>query len=166
MAEMEDDLVRRYNEKVSPEDHVLFCGDIFFRCPSSEYERIIGRLNGRKSLVIGNHDPSPTVMRLLGFETVDHILRFDIEGVPCVVCHYPYAASESYMRENGIKDKYAKLRPPKQQGTVLIHGHTHSLEKAKVAYSSVHVGVDAWGLGPAPIQEVAVLVKEIQASWR
>jgi len=165
ISEMEEDFVKRFNAKVQPEDHVLFCGDVFFpkkKTDPSEFGRVLERLNGRKSLVIGNHDPSPAVMRQF-FEMVTNQLELVIEGVDCLVCHYPYAYSESYLSQTGIKDKYFHLRPMWVEGRILIHGHTHSLNKRNG--DSIHVGVDAWDLGPASLQEVSELVKEIQRGW-
>lgn len=51
--EMDEELVRRYNEKVGPKDKVYFLGDCVInrRCLPT-----LARLNGDKVLIRGNHD--------------------------------------------------------------------------------------------------------------
>lgn len=52
---MTDDMIGWYNEMVHPEDRVYMLGDMAFS--SANIERSIGRMNGRKVLVPGNHEP-------------------------------------------------------------------------------------------------------------
>lgn len=54
VIEMEDELVRRWNSCVNPNDFIIHCGDVSMN--KTGYDRVINRLNGRKILVIGNHD--------------------------------------------------------------------------------------------------------------
>lgn len=53
--EMNDDLVRRWNDTVSPSSVVLHLGDVALG-PIEESIGLTARLNGRKLLVPGNHD--------------------------------------------------------------------------------------------------------------
>lgn len=51
--EMDEELVRRWNAVVRPQDHVYHLGDVAMR---KERLAIVRRLNGHKRLVFGNHD--------------------------------------------------------------------------------------------------------------
>lgn len=53
--EMNSELVKRWNEKVSKGDIVYVLGDMFW-CKSSEAVPVLRQLNGQKFLVKGNHD--------------------------------------------------------------------------------------------------------------
>src|SRR5574337_2027478 len=55
--EMNEQMVSRWNSVVSNEDHVIFGGDFMF----AKEDKWFDRLNGRKTLVVGNHDHSRTI---------------------------------------------------------------------------------------------------------
>lgn len=54
-TQMTEDMIDWYNELVSPEDRVYILGDVAFS--ATKMRLSVGRLNGRKVLVKGNHDP-------------------------------------------------------------------------------------------------------------
>jgi calcineurin-like phosphoesterase family protein len=50
--EMDEEMIERWNKVVTPEDHVYHLGDVYFSKDSNfQY-----RLNGKKRLILGNHD--------------------------------------------------------------------------------------------------------------
>jgi calcineurin-like phosphoesterase family protein len=51
--EMDEEMVRRWNETVKPEDKVYHLGDVVI---SAKFLPILSRLNGNKRLIRGNHD--------------------------------------------------------------------------------------------------------------
>jgi calcineurin-like phosphoesterase family protein len=51
--EMDEELVRRHNEVVKPNDKCYFLGDVVIRRQNLQ---ILNRLNGKKVLIRGNHD--------------------------------------------------------------------------------------------------------------
>ena len=52
--EMNEELVKRWNEVVGPEDLVIHLGDVVM---SHRHLPVMARLNGTKELILGNHDP-------------------------------------------------------------------------------------------------------------
>ena len=70
VEEMDEKLIRNWNNTVSKNDKVLFLGDFAF----GSRERVIelgNMLNGRKTIVLGNHDRfQPRVYIDAGFESV------------------------------------------------------------------------------------------------
>ena len=56
MKEMEEELIRRWNDRVTAVDTVYILGDFCWR-PSNAWIPLVQRLNGRKVLIRGNHDP-------------------------------------------------------------------------------------------------------------
>jgi calcineurin-like phosphoesterase family protein len=60
IEEHDEELVRRWNSVVRKGDLVWHLGDFVF---GSKSIAIAGRLNGRKKLVLGNHDPSTEYLK-------------------------------------------------------------------------------------------------------
>lgn len=107
--DMTEAIIKRWNEVVQPEDLVIHLGDVFF-CGAKRAEEIASRLNGRKILVLGNHDGmSKTKYRKLGFEPYQY---YFIEGL--FLSHYPQSNSAI---TSAIKN-----------GAIVgnVHGHVHS----------------------------------------
>ena len=57
VQEMEEEMIRRWNAKVSPEDHVFVVGDMFGSVTSAHAGEIVHTLHGKIHLIRGNHDP-------------------------------------------------------------------------------------------------------------
>ena len=62
---MNDYMVDRWNSVVKPGDKVYHLGDVVMG-DSAERMQIIGRLNGTKTLILGNHD-TPNMNRYRGY---------------------------------------------------------------------------------------------------
>ncbi|HEV7717187.1 MAG TPA: metallophosphoesterase family protein [Steroidobacteraceae bacterium] len=151
VAEMDQELERRYCAAVKPGDDVLFCGDVSF-ADDAVTTALLLRLPGRKVLVRGNHDGTITHCLRMGFAFVADVLHLQIAGHRVTVCHYPPANATSDVR-------YPDRRPPAPaQGAFVLHGHTH--EKARRIGRRIHVGVDAWDYAPVPYAAVEALVRE------
>lgn len=54
--EMNEDLIRRWNNKVSPGDIVYVLGDLIWKTYNKSAADLIKRLNGQIILIKGNHD--------------------------------------------------------------------------------------------------------------
>lgn len=66
VEEMDEEMKRRWNEIVGPEDTVYHLGDVCMRKSMTPYW---GReLNGRKMLILGNHDRSFIFMERAGWQ--------------------------------------------------------------------------------------------------
>jgi len=158
---MEEGLVERYNDKVKDKDLIIWVGDCFFYKSVTEAKFLLDMMNGRKILVMGNHDVrnGKYFMAEAGFDAViEKEMFLCIGGRICRVNHYPYWKTPHGRKTGGMDDRYRERRPPRVKGEVLIHGHTHSNERR--SGNSIHVGLDAWDYGPAMMNEVAELVAQ------
>jgi len=150
---MQEELIKRHNEVVGPDDTILYLGDMFFMKPHAA-EKIMTRLNGRKYLLRGNHDKRITDSQFLdiGFEMVFPMyFQAYLGRYPVWYSHYPF---KGYSEDKRYEDR----RPPKD-GTVIVHGHTHDKTRL-TSKNTVHVGVDGWDYRPARFEEVEALVAE------
>ena len=53
--EMNEIIVKNWNDKIGKNDSVYILGDVSFGKPSATIQ-LLNRLNGRKKLIVGNHD--------------------------------------------------------------------------------------------------------------
>ena len=140
--EMDEAMVAKWNAKVNAADTIYVLGDLFFR--SANVEPILKRLNGRKHLVLGNHDHSWTgKVRLADyFESVQTMKEIDVYGAPATLCHYPM------------------LSYPQARRGYMIYGHIHNntgddywpliMRRPRM----LNAGVDVNGFEPVTFEEL------------
>ncbi|MEX6506809.1 metallophosphoesterase [Jiella sp. M17.18] len=141
---MNGEMIRRWNDRVRPADVVYHLGDFSFG-PVVEAERYFHALNGKKHLIIGNHD-KPSV-RDWPWESVSEMKMIEDDGRRIFLCHYPMAEWPSFYRH-----------------VPHFHGHVHGNRQVPGA---VDVGVDLWGYAPVTADEaLATLVEREQRRER
>ena len=101
-----EELIRRWNDAVSPNDCVYILGDFAWKNAAGLQALI--QLNGRKFLVLGNHDKPNEEMKA-HFEWIKDYAVIDDCGTKVVLCHYPIAH---------WYDQY--------RGAVHLYGHIHN----------------------------------------
>jgi calcineurin-like phosphoesterase family protein len=147
VEEMNREIVARHNARVSPDDVVYHLGD--FSLQERLVPQILPLLNGRKTLVMGNHDKcfkdKKAVSRYLhyGFEHV--CVELVYPPLDAKLCHMPYAF-------DGEADRRYFDKRPKDDGGWLLHGHVH--ERWKTKGRMINVGVDQWSFAPASEEEL------------
>lgn len=164
-------LAENWDSRVQPDDQVWVLGDLSAGGAAAESGALswIRQRPGWKHLVPGNHDRCHPMYRdshkhigefLLEFESVQPFARRRIRGATVLLSHFPYQGDHT---EVSRFDQY-RLR---DYGDLLLHGHTHSTEKTSWGAkrvgdfpTQIHVGVDAWGLRPVHIDELAELIRE------
>jgi len=108
--QMNDLLISRYCDRVNPEDHVYFIGDITFG-KYDESTSILKSPPGIKHLIPGNHDSSK-FMRDWEKDGVfvihDPIHNIKLGGIHTVLCHFPLL----------VWDRA-------HYGSYHLHGHSH-----------------------------------------
>lgn len=132
IEEHDECLIKRWNDRVKPGDHVIHVGD-FAMGPIEKIEKVFRRLNGRKVLVVGNHDR--TSRRLRWAEVHDGIREMTVEGKHIVLCHYPM-----------------RSWPRAYHGSTHLFGHTHG--RIPGTSQSCDVGVDVWDYRPVALGEI------------
>lgn len=107
VEEMDEEMVRRWNERVGKKDKVYHLGDVVI---NRKYLEILGRLNGDKVLIRGNHDI---------FKLEDYTKYFrDVRG---------------YHVMNGMIFSHVPVHPESLgRFGVNVHGHLHYQRVKKV----------------------------------
>lgn len=111
--DMDKQLISKWNQKVKANDKVFVLGDFSFYNKAKTSE-ICHKLNGRKTLIMGNHDTSSiNYYRECGFEMVsvypiilDHFWMLSHE--PLYICeNMPYANIFGHVHSNKIYSDFS-----------------------------------------------------------
>lgn len=161
--EMNQELISRWNQTVSPDDTVYYLGD--FSLSLDAVESITPYLHGRKLLIMGNHDLCHPVNKKrailgrevylrAGFESIELESRIEIAGQSVLLHHLPYLTPTV---PDKYSDKFDKFRP-KDEGQWLLCGHIH--EKWREHEHMINVGVDVWDFYPVAMAKIEALIAQ------
>lgn len=153
--EMNEDLVGRYNVHVKKTDTVLWLGDAFFG-KSDEATAFLDRLNGKKAIVLGNHDRKANWFLERGFIFALHEVAFTLEGHNMRACHFP-----ARLTPRDLKRAERFRYPLFHEKEWLLHGHIHSTER-HWTHGHIHCGVDAWDYRPVSAGEICSIIRKTE----
>lgn len=135
--EMDQHIVDKWNSVVRPQDHVYHCGDVAMR---REHLHTVGRCNGHKRLVRGNHDI---------FRTKDYLEYFDeiyasrvLDGL--IFTHIPIHLSSL------------------GRFTANVHGHVHAQKQGFIGPNYYNVSVEVMDYTPVSLEDLKILVRKFQ----
>lgn len=90
VEEMNEVLIRNWNQEVGPEDIVFHLGD-FCLGGSSEWTKVLDRLNGRIYLILGNHDLKNMRQGFMNrFEQVSMQMYIHVDKQAIYLNHCPF----------------------------------------------------------------------------
>jgi len=127
VEEMNELMIDAHNSVVNPDDTVYFLGDFSFGT-DDQTEVILDRLNGKKHIILGNHDKVIRESSVLQskFESVQDYKQIKIEKKMVMLFHYP------------IRDWNMMY-----QKSYHLYGHCHGRLEASRNGRSMDVGIDA-----------------------
>lgn len=132
VEEMDQIMIKRWNETVSNNDIIIHLGDVSFYGKDKTRE-IIQKLNGRKILIMGNHDNySEQFYRDAGFHTVSR---------------FPIIYDNFYMLS------HAPLQLSETTPYANFYGHVHNDEKYQDTATTKCVSVERTGYRPVLLFE-------------
>ncbi len=134
--DMNESLVNNWNCVVGPDDMVYHLGDVAFASQENTL-KTLERLNGKITLVLGNHDRSAGFYRRIKNNIV--------------------AVTKSMTLNLGGKDVLLEHIPRLVEPDVLqLCGHVHTAWKT--FQRKINVGVDVWDFKPVPSQVIVDLI--------
>lgn len=125
---MNQDMIDRWNSVVTPEDKVYHLGDVYMGGRREVVEYILSNLNGKKRLILGNHDNGKDQLLQKHFQKIDVWRMFPEYGL--LLTHVPVHESTLGERTN------RKGQPMYLKN---IHGHIHTNPSPKGPYRCVCV---------------------------
>jgi len=145
-------IIKNWNKTVGKDDIVIHLGDVAWK----GHQEIIPRLNGKKILILGNHDKkgpntyhqfdqvirgnvkieNGLVYTSLDEDPLVSTLQLNIDGNECLLSHYPGTTLEHRYRieddkkvwQTPINDRIDKIIDLCKYNKIKynLHGHTHS----------------------------------------
>ena len=156
VEEMDDELIKRWNDKVGKGDLVYVLGDLIWKTATNEAVQIIKRLNGQIILIKGNHDRflhnAAAKKALAGIKDYDDICVTLEDGTArrCILSHYfiPFYNGHRY-------------------NAIHLHGHSHFTAEATEEFliaktlnekgydlQIYNVGCMYWNYAPVTLDEI------------
>lgn len=137
--EMNEALIQNWNRRVGKQDTVYHIGDVGFFRSAQRMQDVMSHLNGRKILILGNHDKfTKTQYRMAGFEEIHkHII-------------YPYPP----WPDATIRDHFTVIHKPLvlSSPNIVLCGHIH--QQWYVWGNNLNMSVEVWGYQPATLEEI------------
>lgn len=158
--EMNEDLIEKWNSVVGPDDIVFHLGDFIFG-GTQKWEEILKRLNGKKYLILGNHDEKNITSSVEPyFENIAYKMHIYIEDKSIYLNHCPERCfAGSWRGENA---------------TWQLFGHVHSSKRCKEGLdvrrltdmfpTQYDVGVDNNNFTPVSFNKVKEIIEKQQQS--
>ncbi|MEQ4599964.1 MAG: metallophosphoesterase family protein [Methylobacteriaceae bacterium] len=126
-------LIAAWNNRVRPTDEVWHLGDFAYAASAARCREVFSRLNGRKRLILGNHDARRTTD--LGWYSQHERAEVIVEGRRLFLSHYAHRTWDGLHR-----------------GVLHLYGHSHG--SLPGCGRSLDVGVDAWDWRPVTVPEI------------
>lgn len=140
ITEMNEDLVKRWNNVVKKDDLVYHLGDFAWR----NHAYWLDRLNGKKILIMGNHD-NMNVASKNKFQSMHHLLSCKIEGQDVTLCHYPMCTWNKIWYDAWH-----------------FYGHVHGTKIEREDLHAFDVGVDSWNYQPVPWEVIKLKMADVK----
>lgn len=162
--EMNEEIIKRWNSQVSPEDIGYILGD--FSLGLWAVDQFVHRLNGELHLIVGNHDMCHPRRKAKAETLLPHYLEAGFKEIKVsdtlyignhevTLSHFPYFDSEAKSL------KYPQYRPEDKGNQLHLHGHSHTrdnpLRKTKKGSLQLDVGVDGHSFYPWSLEEIREL---------
>lgn len=143
MEEMNEKMVENWNSMISPSDKVYHLGDVTFRY-GEVFADLMRRLNGKKRLILGNHDKLKGTNLDRFFEKIELWRPFGAEGF--FASHVP-------------------INPMNFPGKAVlqVHGHIHHKLMNDPRY--LNVSVERTNFCPVPMDDIIPLVDYVKNGY-
>ena len=163
VAQMDAEMVRRWNTVVRPTDVVVHLGDLALGQLDRTLPRTAG-LNGTRYLIPGNHDRVSSVNQGgrnierfraayedAGWTILDEVVEAELGGHRLLLSHFPYVVDSHDKSGEGV-DRYSNVRPV-DIGLPLVHGHVHQAFARRG--HEFNAGVDIHHFAPVSAKVIA-----------
>lgn len=150
VQEMDRELIRRWNQKVTDQDTVYILGDISWYHADKTCE-ILRQLHGRKILVLGNHDRVKGSLRDCFEEVCSYKEIMLPNHIHIVLCHYPIHFfnrrhhANSYMFYGHVHNSREWL---------MTEGFRHEITRDNTSCNMFNVGCMLYNYEPVSFDEI------------
>jgi calcineurin-like phosphoesterase family protein len=135
---MNESLIANWNTRVLPNDEIYHLGDFGFG-DTENLQKIFDRLNGRRFLILGNHDKNS--QKMTGWEWIRHYhelhVKRDGHNGSSTIILFHYAM---------------RVWNKAHHGAIQLYGHSHGNMPGNS--QSLDVGVDCWDYRPINLKQI------------
>lgn len=168
IEEHDEEIIKRWNEKVPKDGLVFHLGDVFFQSYTYAID-ILQRLNGNKILIIGNHDWKNLINKIDKvyhnktlndcFINITQQLFIEIEGQKIYLNHFPFLCMNGvYGNDNLIWQLYGHVHTSPYSDTGL------DMPRLKMCFPQQYdVGVDNNNFTPVSFNELKTIINNRKA---
>lgn len=152
IEEMNEEIVKRWNQIVSKDDIVYNLGDVFLGTDIQTNLDILKQLNGHIHYAIGNHDGDKkieAIKQLPNTADVQFGYRLKHKKTIFLCTHYPTVVGN--MTFDNIWN---------------LHGHTHQKDSFSNILYCYHVGVDSQNCYPVGVEQIFEDIKKEKEAYR
>ena len=121
VEEMDEELIRRWNNKVGKGDITYVLGDMIWKPRNDDAASIIKRLNGQIILIKGNHD------KFLHNSAVKKLFAAIKEGDNIKV-----TLEDGSIKQCILNHHFIPLYDRHKYGAIMLHAHSHTSEEAAI----------------------------------
>lgn len=142
VEEMNETMIRNWNQKVEPEDDVFLLGDICMGIPH-QWAGFVNQLNGNIHLILGNHDNKKYYRYMNKIVAIDEYKMIRIGDDNIMLHHYPPFHTQNKIPKNMEPDLY-------------LCGHVHEAWRFNEFHNIpvYNVGVDVNNFSPVCLPDI------------
>lgn len=143
--EMNEEIIKRWNEVVQPDDEVYHLGDVVLNDIDAGID-CLNRLNGKIHIIRGNHDTDAKVER---YKDCRNVVSIEWSTMLKIGKRYFYLSHFPSITKTPED-------APNKQGIINLHGHTHQTTNfgKDGNFYIYHVGMDSHDLRPVSIEQI------------
>lgn len=130
---MNETIIQNWNSVVKPGDRVWHLGDVYFGKDFEKVDSILSRLNGKKALILGNHDDPKCPVLQKHFEKI--VMWRIFKDMQTVLTHTPIYLGNDDIRKYNFN----------------VHGHIHAGQINDPRY--LNISVEETNYFPVNIEE-------------
>lgn len=166
IEEMETELIKRWNETVNKKDYVYILGDFIWK-DRNKWETLPKLLNGKKILIVGNHDLrqfTPEIQE--NFLDIQKTMEIKDSGRRVILCHYPMPFYRADYNENmyhlyGHVHNTDEDKLMEELRKYILEHDNREISKTKCQFYNAWLGYHDWK--PATLDEIIERWKERSA---
>ncbi|MDD3122070.1 MAG: metallophosphoesterase family protein [Candidatus Izemoplasmatales bacterium] len=140
ILKQDDYIIRNWNNEVKEDDDVYIIGDISFYKADLTIE-LLESLNGRKHLIVGNHDSSLIKKKKVRacFESIDEYKEIKDGDMHVILCHYPIPFFKNFQKKNYVH-LYGHLHNRSYDDNMMNHMITSIEDLYQKQHNMLNVG--------------------------
>jgi calcineurin-like phosphoesterase family protein len=159
----DDYMVKQWNETVRPIDTVWVVGDFGAHSSEEEAREFMERLNGDIRLIEGGHDLINNKMKI-NRDTYNKNIFKTVDPQALINYTMPDGTQQSFVARHNhdIYNEHADNANwhGKDQGNVLVYGHTHGYHDDRPHENSLDIGSQINDFKPMTVQDIQGLLKQ------